>query len=134
MKKLLLTAMALTFSVNAFTCDNISSGEYLCAFASGKVEKMTVDYGVDDRGDYVVLNQENERFYLDGNPTALNSNGNFLNVVSRCSDDQKTLTVEMNVYGSEEGFGSIKLTSNKPNRVVLKKSLKGKAELAFCFK
>lgn len=132
MKKLLITLLAVTSMNHVFAHDKIESGNYLCKDTNENIEYLSVDFGKDERGEFVVLGEKSEMFYLDGKPTAMNSRGRFLEVISFLSFDQKNILIEMGIYGSGEIYGEIELSSLGYGKLKISENFDGEEKILDC--
>lgn len=134
MKKIMLAMILLGSISSIWACKSIKGGNYFCINTDRVFENVQFDYGEDLRGKFVTFSNEDSRFYLDAKPSAMNYLGEFLDVVSRCSEDQKSLHINMNIYGLGEMFGEVKIVSLGKGRISFSKKVDGNNSSLVCLK
>lgn len=112
MKTVLVVFLSLLCITPSFSCENIEKGAYLCSFEDGSVETLLVDYGSNAKGRFIILDSNENKFYINGQPYAENINGKFLNVQAQCEREGSELNVQMNIYGTDTVYETINLSTD----------------------
>ena len=139
MKKILLVLTAMTFglSLNANACEKFLEGDYLCVSKDGSYGTKNVAYEtINGVMHFVYGGTDGIKLPLNGSPITVTEDGQLLNVVGSCSEDKKTIIVDINVYGTDSFVGKLTFTQTYSPGMNYKAvyAEKGEDEEEFCYR